>query len=71
MFLRKICRHKDGKSHDYWALIESYRTARGPRQRVVSYLGDMEAATRLGVQQAARNHPSRQTDLYEDLPTPE
>lgn len=70
MFLRKICRRKDGKPHDYWALVESYRTARGPRQRVVSYLGDMEEAARLGVQQATHNHPGQQRDLHEDSPTP-
>jgi len=29
MYLRKIKRHKDGKTHSYWALVESYRTARG------------------------------------------
>lgn len=40
MFLRRIGRRKDGKRHFYWALVESYRTERGVRQRVVSYIGD-------------------------------
>ena len=31
MYLRPIYRDKDGKRHAYWALMESYRTARGPR----------------------------------------
>ncbi|MGH7492220.1 MAG: hypothetical protein ACREOO_07480 [bacterium] len=53
MHLRKICRKKDGKSHEYWALVESYRTARGSRQRIVAYLGNLDAAARLGIQQAA------------------
>jgi len=44
MYLRKLTRQKDGKPHAYWALVESYRTARGPRQRIVSYLGDLDAA---------------------------
>ncbi len=35
-------------------LVESYRTARGPRQRVVAYLGEMDEAGRIGVQQAAQ-----------------
>lgn len=39
MFIRPCYRKKDGKSHAYWALVESYRTAKGPRQRVVSYVG--------------------------------
>jgi hypothetical protein len=66
MFLRRICRQKDGKSHHYWVLVESYRTARGPRQRQIAYLGEMDAAGRLGVQQAAQNHPGHQTSLLEN-----
>lgn len=65
MFLRRICRKKDGKSHHYWVLVESYRTARGPRQRQIAYLGEMDATGRLGVQQAAQNHPGHQTSLLE------
>jgi len=65
MFLRRICRKKDGKSHYYWVLVESYRTARGPRQRQIAYLGEMDEAGRLGVQQAAQNHPGHQTSLLE------
>jgi hypothetical protein len=42
MYLRRCYRVKDGKRHAYWALVESVRTARGPRQRVVAYLGDLE-----------------------------
>jgi len=53
MYLRKCYRAKDGKRHAYWALVESYRTARGPRQRVVAYLGAMDEAGRLGVKAAA------------------
>src|SRR5208337_4007909 len=53
MYLRRCYRAKDGKRHAYWALVESYRTARGPRQRVVTWLGALEEAQRLGVQAAA------------------
>lgn len=42
MYLRKLTRQKDGKAHAYWALVASYRTARGPRQRVVTYLGELD-----------------------------
>ena len=42
MFLRRCKRKKNGKQHTYWALVESYRTARGSRQRVVAYLGELE-----------------------------
>jgi len=53
MFIRPCYRRKNGKRHAYWALVESYRTARGPRQRTVAYLGQIDANTRLGVKQAA------------------
>jgi transposase len=43
MFLRRYQRRKNGKPHTYWALVESYRTAKGSRQRVVAYLGELAA----------------------------
>ena len=43
MFLRRCNRKKNGKQHIYWALVESYRTARGSRQRVVAYLGELKS----------------------------
>ena len=53
MFIRQCYRRKNGKRHAYWALVESYRTPRGPRQRIVSYLGEMDTQGRLGIQQSA------------------
>ena len=53
MYLRRCYRQKDGKRHAYWALVESYRTERGPRQRVVAWLGQMDQQGRLGVHQCA------------------
>jgi transposase len=41
MFLRRYHRTKDGKTHTYYALVESVRTEAGPRQRVVAYLGEL------------------------------
>jgi Transposase DDE domain len=43
MFLRRYRRTKDGKTHNYYALVESARTESGPRQRVVAYLGELNA----------------------------
>lgn len=43
MFLRAYRRTKDGKRHTYFALVESIRTDRGPRQRVVAQLGELTA----------------------------
>lgn len=41
MFLRRNRRFKDGKEHCYWSLVETVRTADGPRQRTVCYLGEL------------------------------
>jgi len=41
MFLRSHQRHKDGKQHTYWSLVETVRTADGPRQRRLCYLGEL------------------------------
>jgi hypothetical protein len=41
MFLRRYSRTKDGKTHTYYALVESVRTEAGPRQHVVAYLGEL------------------------------
>lgn len=69
MYLRRCYRRKDGKRHAYWALVESYRTARGPRQRVVAYLGELDERGRLGVQQcAAGRNPVWQRGLFQDTP---
>jgi len=65
MYLRRCYRNKDGKRHAYWALVESYRTARGPRQRVVSWLGQLDSQGRLGVQQAAQGSNGWQQDLFD------
>jgi hypothetical protein len=57
MFLRPLYRRRNGKREAYWALVESYRTERGPRQRTVAYLGLMDEAGRLGVAEAADPQP--------------
>ena len=41
MFLRPHKRIKDGKVHTYYSLVENERTADGPRQRTVAYLGEL------------------------------
>lgn len=66
MFIRQCFRIKDGKRHAYWALVESYRTKRGPRQRVVAWLGRTDEQGRLGVQQSAeeRSDRARQKPLF-------
>lgn len=67
MYIRKVTRKKDGKTHAYWALVESYRTERGPRQRIVAYLGELDASGRMGVKMAAEGRSEYQADLCEHV----
>lgn len=73
MFIRPCYRYKNGKNHAYWALVESYRTERGPRQRVVSYLGQLKESQRLGIKQAANGNKKsfRQLQLFDADNKPE
>ncbi len=48
MFLKRLIRRKNGKDHTYWALVESIRTARGSRHRVVAYLGELKKSEKNG-----------------------
>jgi transposase len=68
MFLRPHYRTVDGKRQAYWSLVESVRTERGPRQRVVAYLGGLDEAGRLGVQRAAeeKSNSRQQPSLFGD-----
>ena len=71
MYVRRCYRAKNGKRHGYWALVESYRTARGPRQRVVAYLGELDERGRMGVQQAAQPVCAAPADLFRQPSSPE
>ena len=53
MFIKPCYKKSKGKKLAYWALVESYRTAKGPRHRVVSYLGQLAEPARQGVKNAA------------------
>jgi hypothetical protein len=45
MFLRKTPRKKDGKTHDYWSVVENKRVAGGRVvQRHVLYLGEINSS---------------------------
>jgi transposase len=44
MFLRPNHRGKDGKEHTYWSLVETVRTADGPRQKTLCYLGELNSS---------------------------
>jgi hypothetical protein len=59
MFLRRFQERKNGKSHVYWPLVETYRTAKGPRQRIVSYLSELQESEQIGWAQMSANHLSQ------------
>ena len=72
MYLKRCGQTKTKRDGVYWELVESYRTERGPRQRVVSYLGDVSGSKRLGIQQAARGAPgSWQSRFFDEEGEPE
>jgi hypothetical protein len=39
MFLKRNRRTKNGETYEYWSLVETVRTERGPRHRLVANLG--------------------------------
>jgi len=72
MFIRQQFKLVNGRRRAYWALVKSYRTERGPRQRVVAWLGQIDEAGRLGVQEAAeeRTGTPRQRRLFDESEPP-
>ena len=67
MYVRPCYRQKDGKRHAYWARVESYRTPRGPRQRVVAWLGAMDEQGRLGVKRCAERSAAQPGSLFGEV----
>lgn len=76
MYLRCHRRHKDGKTHRYWSVVESVRTRRGVHQRHLLYLGEINDAQRSQWCSAIEvfdehRHQLRQMSLFpEDRPPP-
>ena len=72
MYLKRCGQTRLKRDGVYWELVESYRTERGPRQRIVSYLGNVGETRCLGVQQAARGETgSWQSRLFDEAGEPE
>lgn len=70
MFLKRLERRKSGKQHTYWVLVESYRTEKGSRHRVVAYLGELKKSERNGRAELCRRLDKKdrpQPSLF-DLP---
>jgi Transposase DDE domain len=71
MFLRRNRRTRHGEAYEYWTLVQTERTARGPRQRVVAHLGKLpglEDAERYGWEALEAllegRRPERQAELW-------
>jgi hypothetical protein len=66
MFLRPNRRRVNGECYEYWALVKTVRTAKGPRQEVVATLGKEP-----GLESRARHGWEAVADLLEGrTPTP-
>jgi len=51
MFLRRHRKVSGGETYEYWSLVKTVRTARGPRHQLVAHLGKLDGAE----QRAARS----------------
>jgi hypothetical protein len=44
MFLRRHREEAGGEDYEYWSLVKTIRTARGPRHQIVARLGKLDGA---------------------------
>jgi transposase len=71
MYLRRNTKKRDGADYDYWTLVESARTALGPRQRIVATIGKLpglDREERIGWEEISRilsGKPRSTPDLFE------
>jgi transposase len=76
MYLRRHGKNVDGEKYGYWSLVESVRTARGPRQRIVATIGKLpglDKEERIGWEEISRiltGRPKRQDSLLEKAEEP-
>jgi len=74
MYLRRRCRVKGGVKYESWALVESVRTARGPRQRTVVTVGKLpglDVEEKIGWEEIGRvleGKPATTASLFEKEP---
>jgi len=76
MYLRRHDKKVAGEHYDYWSLVESVRTERGPRQRIVATIGKLpglDKEERVGWEEIRRildGKPLREQDLVEPCEDP-
>jgi len=78
MYLRRHRRTAEGATYEYWTLVESRRTASGPRQHTVATLGKLpgldekvQASWDTIDDLLEGRTPARQLELPGETPTPE
>ncbi len=76
MYLRRHGKQVDGEEYTYWSLVESFRTVRGPRQRVVANIGKLpglDKEERVGWEEITRilnGKPQPQDKLFKKAEDP-
>jgi len=76
MYLRRHDKKVDGECYDYWSLVESVRTTRGPRQRIVATIGKLpglDKEERVGWEEIKRileGKPVPQPDIFQEYEEP-
>jgi transposase len=75
MYLRRHDKKVDGEEYSYWSLVESARTARGPRQRIVATIGKLpglDKEERIGWEEIRRILDGKpiQPNLFEEYEEP-
>jgi transposase len=76
MYLRRHRKKVAGEEYGYWSLVESTRTARGPRQRIVATIGklpDYDREEQIGWEEIGRildGKPSPEPGLFEKREEP-
>jgi len=76
MYLRRHDKKVDGEDYEYWSLVESVRTAIGPRQRTVATIGKLpglDKEERIGWEEIGRiltGKPQQQGNLFKKAEEP-
>lgn len=76
MYLRRHGKKVDGDEYGYWSLVESVRTARGPRQRIVATIGKLpglDKEERIGWEDISRiltGKPQQEGSLFKQYEEP-
>jgi hypothetical protein len=71
MYLRRNRKKKGGTHYEYWSLVESVRSKRGPRQRIVATIGKLpglDKEERVGWEEVGRilsGKPRSEATLFE------